>query len=412
MNFLTKNQVADIIKNHQTPVYVYSEEKLLDAAQKFLDFPSAFGHTVRYAMKANSNINILKIFRSKWIKIDCSSEYEVYRALHAWYTWKDIQISGQETPLNLKDLLDKGVFFVATSLHQIEIVGKIAPWSEIGIRINPGFSSGAVAAISTWWKISAFGIWNEYTDEIHEQARMYDLKITKLHVHIGSENTPESWQWSAQVWLDILEQFSNIVVFDMWGGFKEAIMPYETSADLQEIGKSVAETFRDFEKKTWRKIHLEIEPGKALVINSWSVIAKVDDIVDTWVSWHTFIRTNTGMTEMPRPSMYGVQQPMTIVNESKNQKKYVVVGHCCESWDLLTPKLYHNETVEEIELSEANIWDAIVFDWVWAYSSAMGIKHYNSFPEAAELMLLQDWEIKEIRKRQQSEDVWKNEVLI
>jgi diaminopimelate decarboxylase len=231
-------------------------------------------------------------------------------------------------------------------------------------------------------------------------------------VHIGSENTALAWQWSAQVWLDILEQFPDIVTFDMWGGFKEVIMPYETSADLQEIGKSVAETFRDFEKKTWRKIHLEIEPGKALVINSGSVIAKVDDIVDTWVGWHTFIRTNTGMTEMPRPSMYGIQQTIIIVNESKNQKKYVVVGHCCESWDLLTPKLYHNEMVEELELAEARIWDTIVFDGVWAYSSSMSMKHYNSFPEAGELMLLQDWEIKEIRKRQQPEDVWKNEVLI
>lgn len=412
MNFLTVEQVTHITKNHQTPIYVYSEQKLLDAAQKFLDFPSAFGHTVRYAMKANPNINILNIFKNKWIKIDCSSEYEAYRALYAWFKGKDIQISGQETPLNLKDLLNKWVFFVATSMHQIETIGKIAPWSEIGIRINPGFSSGAVAAISTWWKISAFGIWNEYTDQIQELAQEYDLKITKFHVHIGSENTALAWKSSAQVGLDILEKFPDVVTFDMWGGFKEAIMPYETSADLQEIGKSVAETFKDFAEKAWRKIHLEIEPGKALVINSGSVIAKVDDIVDTWVGWHTFIRTNTGMTEMPRPSMYGVQQPITVVNENTTQKKYVVVGHCCESWDLLTPKLYHNETVEEIELSEANIWDPIVFDGVWAYSSAMSVKHYNSFPEAAELMLLQNWEIKEIRKRQQSEDVWKNEVLI
>lgn len=113
-------------------------------------------------------------------------------------------------------------------MHQIETVGKIALWSEIGIRINPGFSSGAVAAISTWWKISAFGIWNEYIDKIVEQSWEYDLKITKLHVHIGSENTALAWQWSAQVWLDILEQFPDIVTFDMWGGFKEVIMPYET----------------------------------------------------------------------------------------------------------------------------------------------------------------------------------------
>jgi len=115
---------------------------------------------------------------------------------------------------------------------------------------------------------------------------------------------------------------------------------------------------------------------------------------------------------MPRPSMYGIQQPITILNESKNEKNYVIVGHCCESWDLLTPKLYHNEIIEEVSLAEASIWDTIVFDWVWAYSSAMSMKNYNSFPEAGELMLLRNWEIKEIRKRQIPEDVWKNEILI
>jgi diaminopimelate decarboxylase len=198
----------------------------------------------------------------------------------------------------------------------------------------------------------------------------------------------------------------------MWGWFKQAIMPYEQSADLQEIGKSVAQTFEKFATKTWRKLHLEIEPGKALVINSCSVIASVDDIVDTGVGGHTFIRTNTGMTEMPRPCMYWVQQPITVLNDSKDEQNYVVVGHCCESWDLLTPKLYHNETVEEVKLARAEIWDRIVFDWVWAYSSAMSMKNYNSFPEAWELMLMQNWDIKEIRKRQAAEDLWKNEILV
>ena len=108
-------------------------------------------------------------------------------------------------------------------------------------------------------------------------------------------------------------------------------MSYENSADLQEIGKSVAGSFEEFEKKTGRKIHLEIEPGKALVINSCSVVAKIDDIVDTGVGGHTFLRTNTGMTEMPRPSMYGIQQPIHVLNESTETKNYVVVGHCCES---------------------------------------------------------------------------------
>ncbi len=412
MNFLTIDQVDDIISAYETPLYVYSEQKLRESAEKFCRFPSAFGHTVRYAMKANANINILNIFRKKWLKVDCSSEYEVYRALNAWYEWEDIQISGQETPKSLRDLVEKWVFFVATSFRQIEAVWKIAPWANIGVRINPWSSSGAFAAISTGWKVSAFWIWHEKIPEILDLANSYDLKITKIHFHIGSENTPEAWTQSADTGFEMIRHFPDVEIFDMWGGFKEAIMPYEQSADLENIGKSVAWSFKRFEKETGRKIHLEIEPGKALVINSCSLIAKVDDIVDTGDWGYSFIRTNTGMTEMPRPSMYGVQQPISILNQSSEKQKYVVVWHCCESWDLLTPKLYENETIEEVLLPKAQIADPIVFDGVGAYSSAMSVKNYNSFPEAAEVMILENWEIQCIRTRQDPKEIWKNEILL
>ncbi len=412
MNFLTKEQVKYIAQNYELPVYVYSQEKLEQAADEFLAFPSAFWHNVRYAMKANSNINILKIFKNKGLKIDASSEYEAYRALNAWFKAKDIQISGQETPRNLKDLLERWVFIVATSLKQLKAIWETGFKWNIWVRINPWMGSGAFKAIATWWETSAFGIWYEYISEIKNLASKYDLNITKIHIHIWSENTPESWTKSASIWLDFVRQFENVDTLDMWWGFKMAIMPYEKTADLQAIWNSVKQKVEDFYTKTWRKIKLELEPWKYLVINSASVIAQVDDIVDTWKNWYKFIRTNTGMTEMPRVSMYGVQQPITIVNDSKEKEKYVVVGHCCESWDILTCKLYNQEEIEEFELNKANIWDLIVIDWVWAYNSSMAMKNYNSFPEAWELMIMKDLEIKEIRKREALEEIWRNEISV
>ena len=412
MNFLTNKQVEYIAKNYTLPVYVYSQEKLEQAADDFLAFPSAFWHNVRYAMKANSNINILKIFKNKGLKIDASSEYEAYRAINAWFDPKDIQISGQETPRNLKELLEKWVFMVATSLKQLKAIWETGFKWNIWVRINPWMGSGAFKAIATWWETSAFGIWYEYIPEIKKIAQDYDLNITKIHIHIWSENTPESWTKSASIWLDFVNEFKNVDTLDMWWGFKMAIMPYEKTADLQAIWNSVKQKVEDFYKETWRKIKLELEPWKYLVINSASVIAQVDDIVDTWKNWYKFIRTNTGMTEMPRVSMYGVQQPITIVNDSKEKEKYVVVGHCCESWDILTCKLYNQEELEDFELNKANIWDLIVIDWVWAYNSSMAMKNYNSFPEAWELMIMEDWEIKEIRKREALEEIWRNEISV
>jgi len=412
MKFLTKEQVKYIKENFQLPVYVYSEKILKENADKFLAFPSIFWHNVRYAMKANSNINILKIFKNKGLKIDASSEYEAYRALNAGFKPEDIQISSQETPRNLEELLNKWVFIVATSLKQLESIWKTWFKWNIGVRINPWMGSGAFKSIATWWKTSSFGIWYEYIPQIKEISQKYGLNITKIHIHIWSENTPESWTKSASIWLDFVKEFENVDTLDLWWGFKMAIMPYEKTADLQAIWEAVKEKIEDFYKKTWRKIKLELEPGKYLVINSASVVALVDDIVDTGENWYKFIRTNTGMTEMPRVSMYGVQQPITVVNDSKEKDKYVVVGHCCESWDILTCKLYNPWEIEEWELNKANIWDSIVIDWVGAYNSSMSMKNYNSFPEAWELLLRENGEIVEIRKREKLEEIWRNEIEV
>jgi len=412
LNFLSQQNVADIRENFKTPVYVYSQEKLEESADNFLEFPSAFWHSVRYAMKANANRNILKIFHQKWILLDCSSEFEAYRALNAWYEAKKLQISGQETPRNLEDLLNKGVNIVATSLKQIEEIWKIKPWIEIWVRLNPWMGSWAFKAISTWWETSAFGIWHEYISEIKLSAKKYNLSIIKIHIHIGSENTPESWMNSANIWLDFVRQFDDVKILDLGWGFKKAIMPYETDANLQEIWKSVSSTFERFYEDTGRKIHLELEPWKYMVIHACSVIAQVDDIVDTGENGYKFIRTNTGMTEMPRVPMYGVQQPIIVVNNSTQFQEYVVVGHCCESWDILTTKLYNQEEIETIKLPKVSIWDSIVIEGTWAYNASMSMKNYNSFPEAGELLLTNSWEIVEIRKRQNLEDIWKNEVEV
>ncbi|MDD2871833.1 MAG: diaminopimelate decarboxylase [Candidatus Gracilibacteria bacterium] len=412
MNFLKKEQAHFIVENFDTPVYVYSEEKLEKAADDFLAFPSAFGHKVRYAMKANANINILKIFRNKGLKVDCSSEFEAFRALNAGFEPKEIQISGQETPHDLEKLLDLGVFIVATSLEQIKAIGKIKKGIKIGVRINPGMGSGAFKAISTGGETSAFGIWHEYIPDIKKVADKYDLRITKIHIHIGSENTPESWTNSANIGLEFVRQFDDATTLDMGGGFKMAIMPYEKTADLQAIGKSVAQKFEDFYKETGRKIKLEVEPGKYLVINSCCVVAKVNSIIDTGKDGYKFIRANTGMTEMPRVAMYGVQQPITIINDSKEKEDYVVVGHCCESGDVLTTKLYDQEIIETVSLNKASIGDIIVFDGTGAYNASMSMKNYNSFPEAGELLIGDSGEIVEIRKRQKLKDIWKNEIEV
>ena len=411
-NFLTPEICHQIQTDFWSPIYIYSEQELSDRADEFLTFPNAYGLTVRYAMKANSNRNILKLFHNKWLSIDASSSYEAERAIAAWVHPDKIQLSSQELSNDFTDLVNKWIYFVASSLHQLEEYGKVFPGWELWVRLNPWVGSADFKQINTWGWISSFGIWHEKIDDIKEMATKYNLKITKIHIHIGSENTPESWVKSANIGLEFVEAFEGVEILNMGGWFKMAIMDYEKKADLQEIGKAVQESFETFYEKTNRKIHLEVEPGKYLVINSGSFLAQINDVVDTGKYGYKFIKVNSGMNDMPRVPMYGIQEPIYIMNDSSETDDYVVVGHCCESSDILTCQLHDQEMIEPRTLKKPSIWDLVVVDWVWAYNSSMAMKHYNSFPESGELLLRTDGSIVEMRKREKPDEMWRNEVEV
>ena len=135
--FLTPEQIQTISQNYEGPVYVYSESKLIEYANQMLSMPHAYGLSVRYAMKANSNQNILRLFSYKGIKIDASSEFEALRALSIGIPAHDIELCGQEMPQDLASFVNAGMEFLATSLHQLEEYGKLFPGTGIGIRVNP-----------------------------------------------------------------------------------------------------------------------------------------------------------------------------------------------------------------------------------------------------------------------------------
>jgi diaminopimelate decarboxylase len=131
-------------------------------------------------------------------------------------------------------------------------------------------------------------------------------------------------------------------------------------------------------------------------------------------SAHTFLKLDAGMTEVLRPSLYGAQHPLVIVPKDKARQgklaSYVVVGHCCESGDLLTPAPGESETITERQLNEAEIGDLCVIEGTGAYCAAMPTKNYNSFPEAPEAMLASDGTLHLIRRRQTLVQILENEV--
>lgn len=404
---------ASAAHKHGTPVYVYDEQLLRKQADAMLAFPHAYGLTVRYAMKACSNKTITQLFNSLGLHIDASSGYEVERAMLTGIPPEKILLTAQEMPSDetLCGFVKQGVLFTACSLHQLERYGQLFPNHDISLRCNPGLGSGSSRKTNVGGPSSSFGIWHETLNDAQQILQKYGLHVIRLHTHIGSGTEPSVWVRAAKLSLNIVKNFPDVTILNLGGGFKVARVPDEHNAKLSEIGSAVKNLFEGFWKKTGRKLHLEIEPGTTLVANAGILISRIIDIVST--SKHTFLKLDCGMTEILRPSLYGAQHPIELIagdgRTLSENKRYVVVGHCCESGDLLTPLRGKPETLDERELPEARIGDYIIIGGAGAYCSSMSAINYNSFPRAAEIMLATDGSFKLIRKRQTMQQIIENE---
>ena len=392
-----------------TPAYVYSRAVLEKNAKSLLEFPAPYGLTARYAMKALPNAAVVKLFSGLGIKIDASSGYEVLRAEKAGVPARDITLTAQELPKFFGELIERGIDFNACSLHQLETFGRLFSGKSLGLRINPGLGSGHVNRTNTGGPASSFGIWHEQIDRAKEIAAQHNLTISRIHSHIGAGTDPEVWVNCARLTLGSVEKFPTAGTVSLGGGFKVARMPDETSADFVSIGRLVSKELENFSEKHKRKLSIELEPGTFLVANAGVVLSRVIDICDTGKDGYKFIKIDCGMTEILRPSLYGAQHPIWTISSGNSKKKnYLVVGHCCESGDILTPEKGNPEGLLTRELA-ANIGDLLVIGGAGAYCAGMSAKHYNSFPEAPEIMLDSDSSLKLIRKRQQFEDIMANE---
>lgn len=386
-NFLTNDQAIRVASKHGTPLFVYSKDKLLEQAKTMLGVPAPFGLQIYYAMKANPHPDILRVVREAGLGIDASSAYEAGQALDNGFKPEQIIVTSQQLAHNLEELVGKGVQFDATSLHQLEAYGKLFPGSSIGVRINPGIGSGHSVKVNVGGKTSSFGIWHEYIPLVHDLLKKYKLTIRRMHTHIGAGTDPLVWQEAARISLELIKNFPTAEVVNLGGGFKVARMDDEHGADMTEIGDLIARELTHFADETGRQLRLELEPGHFMVGNAGILVATIDDIVDTGEDGYNFIKLNTGMNDFMRPAMYGSQHPIAVVTDSVEEEDYVVVGHNCESADLLTPAPGDPEVLMPRTLKKAKIGDLVLVGGAGGYSAAMSAHGYNGFPGAKEVMI-------------------------
>jgi diaminopimelate decarboxylase len=410
MPLLTAQQAAEIRARFGTPSYVYDRDGLEAAARRALGFPAPFGFTLRYAMKANPSRGVLTLFRDLGLHIDASSDHEVERALRAGFAPAAIQLTSQMPSPRLAEHLARGVLYNACSLHQLEALGRLAPGREVAVRMNPGLGSGATNRTNTGGPASSFGIWHEYLGDVKTLAERYDLRITRLHSHIGSGTDPEVWKRCTRMTLDLTAKLPDVGSVNLGGGFKVGRMPGEPSVDMADVGAHVRAELLAFRDRDGRMLHLEIEPGTYLVANAGVIVATCVDVVDTGRDGYLFAKLDAGMTEVTRPSLYGAQHPIAVLGEGRDDADVVFVGPCCESGDILTPAQGDPEGLAPRWVPRPQVGDLVTVGGAGAYCAAMSTINYNSYPQAPEIMREPDGTLKLLRRRQRLEQVWENEL--
>jgi diaminopimelate decarboxylase len=410
--FLDARAASEIQKRFGTPVYVYDQGSLEAQARSVLSFPNAYGLTARYAMKALPSAAVLRILTRAGLHIDASSGWEAERALRAGVSADRIQLTTQELPDNLGELVDQGVLVNACSVEQLRRFGRLYPGRSVTVRVNPGRGSGHSKRTNVGGPSASFGIWHEHLDQVQTVAVEYGLKVTGMHTHIGSGSDPEVWERCALMSLGIVAQLPDVTTLSLGGGYKVGRMAGEPSTDLSVIGTHIVEAFRAFAGDHGRELHLEVEPGTYLVANAGALVCTAIDVVDTGREGYRFVKVDAGMTEVLRPSLYGAQHPISCVpadDDGRGEFDYVVVGHCCESGDVLTPEPDNPEGLAPRRLTEARVGDAVVVGGAGAYCAGMSAKNYNSFPEAAEVLIASDGSMHLIRERQTLDQMIANE---
>merc|ERR1740130_354251 len=364
-------------------------------------------------MKALPNAAVLQLFDTLGLHIDASSGFEVRRSMAAGITADKISLSSQELSADLPDLLALGIKYNACSLRQLEAYGKACKGDrtdQLGVRFNPGLGSGGTGKTNVGGPASSFGIWHELMPQVQAIIKEYDLEPARVHTHIGSGSDPAVWQKVASLSLGLCEQIPSVSILNLGGGYTVGRMTGEVSTDLQTVGTPVKEAFVEYAKRTGKEMKLEVEPGTFLVANSGALLSTVQDLVTTGEGGFSFLKLDSGMTELLRPSLYGAQHPLVLIaGEAKDRKavtaadhSFIAVGHCCESGDLVTPAPDEPEVLLPRALGgDAAAGDLIVVEGAGAYCS---------FPECAEVMLDAAGKGHLIRRKQEVTEIWSNEV--
>jgi len=383
------------------PLYVYHSEKIESQYNRLTQaFAKVPRFKIHYAVKALSNVSILKIIKNLGGGLDTVSIEEVQLGLYAGFAPSEIIYTPNGVSMEeIEQVAAMGVQINIDNLSILEQFGTKHPNIPVCIRINPHVMAGGNANISVGHIDSKFGISIHQLPHILRIVENTRMHINGIHMHTGSDILDvEVFLYAAEILFDTAKNFKELDFIDFGSGFKVPYKAGDIETDVEEFGKKLTKRFLAFEKEYGRDLTLAFEPGKFLVSEAGYFLTKVNVVKQTTST--VFAGVDSGFNHLIRPMLYGAQHHIeNISNPNGKERFYSVVGYICE-----TDTFASNRRITEITEG-----DILCFKNAGAYCFSMA-SNYNSRVKPAEV-LWHNGEAHLIRQRETFEDILKNQVV-
>lgn len=394
--------LLDVCEAHGTPLYVYDADKILEQFQRIQTAFSGTKLKIKYAAKALTNINILKLLKQAGAGLDVVAIQEVKIGLMAGFKPEEILYTPNCVSFDeIKEAVELGVQINIDNISILEQFGhEYHGTVPCCIRINPHILAGGNHKISVGHIDSKFGISILQMRHALRVVKANNINVVGLHMHTGSDILDsEIFLRAAQILFELAEDFEDLQFIDFGSGFKVGYREGDVTTDLDELGQKLKTAFHEFCESYGRQLEIWFEPGKFLVSESGFFLVKTNVIKHTPAA--AFAGVDSGMNHLIRPMMYDSYHDMVnISNPDGASRVYNVVGYICETdtfgWDR--------------KLNELREGDIIAIKNAGAYGYSMS-SNYNSRLRPAEVMIY-NGEARLIRKRETFEHLIEGQIDI
>ncbi len=386
-----------------TPLYVYDADIILRQISYFKEAFKAFPLRIMFAMKSNSNINILKLMLKNGVGLDTVSILELQTGLQMGFSSEQIVFTPNLVDFNeIVEAVTLGADINIENLSNLEKFGKEYGSSKsCFIRLNPHIIAESKSkAVTEWHNQSKFGISLTQFDQLHKIIKKYGIIVDGIHIHSSHViMETEIFLKGAAIIFQLAENFPHLKYIDFGGGIKVPHYSGERVVDLIELGKALKPKYDDFCRKIDKRIELWFEPGRFMVGESGTLLVQVK-VLKT--NGHVkFAGVDSGFSQLIRPMFYDAyHEIVNLSNPGGKQEVYTVVGNLCEIDNFAKDRFLN-------EIREGDIL-AITHAGAYGYSMA---SQYNSRFRPAEVMISGD-KMQVIRKRDTLEDLLRNQIEI